>query len=89
MAQTMSGYWVQAISSPENTVLSSKWEAMAVFLLTLYGECGALCESEGRINTASLRIPSIQDNLIPAERAPPLWALALNDKEKNTLQKGA
>lgn len=35
----------------------------------------------GWINTASPRISSIQDNLIPAERAPPLEALDVNDKE--------
>ena len=36
-----------------------------------YGECRALCEIVGWINTASPRISSIQDNLIPEERAPP------------------
>lgn len=35
----------------------------------------------GWINTASLRISSIQDNLIPVERAPSDKALDVNDKE--------
>lgn len=39
----------------------------------------------GWINTVSPRISSIQDNLIPAERAPSPKALDVNDKELRPL----
>lgn len=72
------------------TVLSLKWEAMTVFLPAFfYGKCWALCEIVGWINTASLRISSIQDNLIPAERAPQPKALDVNDKKLRLLPREA